>query len=593
MKKIISICLLLALLLSCSSGAFAYSMYPSGDGKIIVCGDKNPDRPTGLLVYSSDGARIVSIGQAPEGDDEFEVYLSIGAAADGGVYRIIVDASEPDLVKNISSSDALYELNAASDASVGTLAERYKYIFDFDISALDALYDKAPAYTALADTVFTEAQAGEQFLSAIQIVINNEKDTALAMIADGKADTAISRYINHFDVDTADFASVKTKQYVYNFLNGNTYTNYTDFESAFADAILVANINDASGDDFVRLVRASQAKIGLDLSADAQIPDSVFAKADKRPAKNFEALQTIFKEEIALNKLNTAAIDDVKAVIEAEDNVLNLLSTPGYSALSEEQKTEVCKAMAGGNYATVEAVRTEFAAVTNRTANPQIPQLPPSPGGSTTGGGVSISGGASSGGSQITPSGSSLPFADLSASHWGYEAISSLYGQKIVSGTSETTFEPEREVTREEFVKMLVGTFGLFNVSAKNVFTDVPDDHWSLKFVASACEKGLTLGREDGSFGIGEILTRQDMATLAARCAQIAGFSLEDNADITFTDESAISAYALGSVYTLAKAGIINGVGGSMFSPYAGCTRAMAAKVCNELLKLYQGGVIR
>ena len=40
-------------------------------------------------------------------------------------------------------------------------------------------------------------------------------------------------------------------------------------------------------------------------------------------------------------------------------------------------------------------------------------------------------------------------------------------------------------------------------------------------------------------------------------------------------------------------AGIINGVGNNTFAPYSGCTRAMAAKVCYELLKLYSGGVIR
>ncbi|MBR3934804.1 MAG: S-layer homology domain-containing protein [Clostridia bacterium] len=593
MKKIISLLLMLSLLFSISIGAFAYNAYPSGDGKIIVSGEKNPDRPIGLLVYPKDSTQIVSIGQAPAGEGEFLLTLPIGGA-DGLDYTVKIDGETLINVNNISSADALAELNAASDGVIKNVIDKYNFVFGFDLLVLDAIYNKQTAYEALAAKTFTSAQnAASEYLDALSDVINNEKLEALSLISQGNAMDAVSKYIGHFAVDKAAFDAVKTKAYVYNFLNGNTY-NQSEFETAFADAILVANINDASGDAFISLVRESQAKIGLDLGEDANIAAIVFTKADARPAKDFAELKTIFMEEISLNKLNTATKDTVKSVLEAENSVLGILNVSGYSSLGEEEKKAVCQSMAGGNFASVEAARQEFSAIVERVNNPQIPSAPPSPSKPSSGGNVSISGGSSAGGTTVPSAGTAnLPFTDITTSHWGYSAIADLYSQKIISGTSETTFEPEREVTREEFVKMLVGTFGLFNVSAKNVFTDVPDDHWSLKFVASAYEKGLTLGKDDGSFGIGELLTRQDMATLAARCADIARLNLSNNNNLVFADEDKVSEYAKESVYKLSAAGIINGVGNNMFSPNQSCTRAMAAKVCNELLKLYQGGVIR
>ena len=41
----------------------------------------------------------------------------------------------------------------------------------------------------------------------------------------------------------------------------------------------------------------------------------------------------------------------------------------------------------------------------------------------------------------------------------------------------------------------------------------------------------------------------------------------------------AIADYAKAAVYSLAKMGIVNGVGGNMFAPFDTATRAMAAKV--------------
>ena len=596
MKKFISVCIIVLMFFSSSLQTMAYELYPSGDGKIIVSGKMDYDYATGMVVYSADGSQIVSIGQVPEGDGDFEYVLPLGTA-DGQEYTVIIKGETELTIKNISAQEALSELNLAASEAVAETVRKYKYIFGFDLSLLDAVYDKESAYTALADQSFTFAEnAASEFADALSDVINNEKQNALLLIADGKSGDAILKYISHFNVDIESFNSVKSKTWVYSYLNGNTYTE-SEFEAAFADAVIIANINDASGTEFINLVRMHQDKIGLDLSEDAAIADAVFAKADKMNVENFGVLKQIFKEEISLYKLNQADKDNVKSVLESENDVLGILDVSGYSELSPEQKNSVCRAMFGGNFATIADAKAEFSTIIDRITNPNKPSPSQSPSKPSSGGGLSISGGSSgdSAGAVSRPQSADahLPFSDISSSHWGYNAVSVLYAEKIISGTGANTFEPDQEVTREEFVKMLVGTFGLFNVSAKNIFSDIPDDSWCIKFVASAYEKGLVTGKDDGTFGIGEALSRQDMATLAARCADIVYLNLPQNDVTPFADESEFSDYASNGIYTLARAGIINGIGNNTFSPSGTCTRVMAAKVCYELWKLYSGGVIR
>jgi len=417
-------------------------------------------------------------------------------------------------------------------------------------------------------------------------------DSALSLIAQSKSSEAISKYLGLFEVDVAGFASIAGKNRIYDYLDGNVYSDAAGFEADFADALTLGRIYEASGDRFIELVRASQAKIGMDLSESSGIAPIVFDKVDARTLTSFgfDALHDAFAEEISLGKLNAATEDTARAVLEAENAVLGLLDMAGYSSLSETDKTSVCQALARAeDFASIQAAKDEFALLIQRASTPGATIEPPPS--SRPGGSYSVSGG-SAGGTQVQqPSSSSLPFTDISPSHWGYESISSLYSQGIVSGTSTTTFEPEREVKREEFVKMLVGTFGMYNPEAKNVFTDIAADDWCAAYVASAFEKGLTTGRGDGTFGKGELLTRQDMATLASRCAEIAKLEFSNVNSVEFADEAHFAPYATQSIHALAKAGIINGVGGGVFSPNTSCTRAMAAKVCSQLLKLYKGGV--
>lgn len=173
-------------------------------------------------------------------------------------------------------------------------------------------------------------------------------------------------------------------------------------------------------------------------------------------------------------------------------------------------------------------------------------------------------------------------FSDIESVSWAKEAIESLCSEKILSGKSEGLFYPNDNITREEFVKILVLSMGKYDSSAKCDFEDVSENDWHYTYVASAVNAGIVKGISNTVFGAGSYISRQDVATMLYR-------ALEDknsSGDVSvFADADKIAPYAQEAVAFFAKEGIINGMPDGTFCPVKFCTRAQAAKIIYETLR--------
>lgn len=211
--------------------------------------------------------------------------------------------------------------------------------------------------------------------------------------------------------------------------------------------------------------------------------------------------------------------------------------------------------------------------------------------------GSTSSGGSSGGGGKYNPptaTGTNIGdrepipndiYTDLDDVIWARNAIVTLSNKGILKGVGDNKFAPNALVTREEFVKMLVCAFGDKTHTAKEViFSDVDPNEWYAEFVFAAVESGIVNGKGDGTFGVGENITRQDMAAMAYRAA-LNNISPDDESDI-FDDFDSVDAYAKGAVAVMAQKGIINGKENRMFCPLDNATRAEAAKVIFEIIQL-------
>ena len=171
-------------------------------------------------------------------------------------------------------------------------------------------------------------------------------------------------------------------------------------------------------------------------------------------------------------------------------------------------------------------------------------------------------------------------FQDLDSVEWARTAINGLAMRGMISGRDQYTFDPNANITRAEYCQILMGAINALNAKGESTFADVPSTAWYYNAVSVASQLGIVSGYGDGNFGPNDLITRQDMALMTYKTAQIMNKSLEPvNAEITFEDSHEISDYAFEAVMTLQKAGIINGMTDTTFEPHSNATRAQSAKV--------------
>lgn len=174
-------------------------------------------------------------------------------------------------------------------------------------------------------------------------------------------------------------------------------------------------------------------------------------------------------------------------------------------------------------------------------------------------------------------------FSDLDEAGWASEAINKMAEAGIVAGDENGNFRPNDTMKREEFVKMLVSAAGMLDEDAICEFEDVIEGAWYYKSIASAFNAGLVYGVSDERFGVGNVLTRQDMMVLCSRAINKFRTLEAVREDNVFTDNDQISEYAKEAISQLYMAGIANGMEDNTFCPLATATRAQGALIIYNL----------
>lgn len=206
---------------------------------------------------------------------------------------------------------------------------------------------------------------------------------------------------------------------------------------------------------------------------------------------------------------------------------------------------------------------------------------------------VSGGGGGASSGAKPTPQpddeqAKDSLFSDLAGFDWAKESIITLSDKKIIDIPLDGKFRPKDNVTREEFVKMIITALFDAEETEEHLFADATSGAWYNKYISLAYELGIVNGYLDGRFGIGESITREDMAVIAKRAAEKSGISIEQIKDAAFNDADKISAYAVESVNALYGAGVINGFEDGNFAPKENASRAQTAMFIAQLLKILE-----
>lgn len=170
-----------------------------------------------------------------------------------------------------------------------------------------------------------------------------------------------------------------------------------------------------------------------------------------------------------------------------------------------------------------------------------------------------------------------IAFADTMHLDWAKDAIGYLANHNIVSGVDGVNFMPEKNITREEFSKMIFLAFDIDEgEDSATSFVDCKKENWFYPYVDALLNSGIINGISNEHFGVGMQISRQDAATILNRILVLYKKGITPD-EISYQDGDTISSYARQAVERLDKAAIITGFEDGTFRPHDVITRAQAA----------------
>ena len=374
------------------------------------------------------------------------------------------------------------------------------------------------------------------------------------------------------------------------FVAHRPFAGCVDIDRAYADAMLTDRINNGDSENIEKIIDSLFEMKDAEAAASYKNDKEAVLRAfiDKKEAfGNTDEAMASFNKITVLTLVNkTKENSKMQNIIKDYAGYIDI----DYDKYIKAGANSVNRYLIDKNFETVESIK---AAVENGIAAAEENKSSPGSPGNNGGSGKK----SESFSIQDTLPGNvnsnvSNCFTDMSSAPWAVEAVNSLAEKGIVSGDGNGLFRPNDSVTREEFLKMLMLALGFECKEGSSSFKDVNPGSWYAPYVVTAHKMGITSGRSDILFGVGESITREEMTVFITRAAAALNKNIaETSAYSSFSDEASISDYALDSVKALKKAGIVTGMENNCFNPSAMSTRAQSAAVIYRTLVSIEKGV--
>lgn len=190
------------------------------------------------------------------------------------------------------------------------------------------------------------------------------------------------------------------------------------------------------------------------------------------------------------------------------------------------------------------------------------------------------------------------PFTDVAIDKggWKYESIKYVYENNIMNGITKngviTTFEPDSPLTRAMFATVLYRMAGSPAVKWEAKFSDVSQNRYYSDAIIWAYKMGIVTGYADGSYGVEDNITREQIAKMLKVYADVQGYNTSARADLSsFPDKDKVSGWAPEYVKWAVGVGMINGknINGKFYlDPQGEATRAECAAMLMRFLQKYK-----
>lgn len=182
-----------------------------------------------------------------------------------------------------------------------------------------------------------------------------------------------------------------------------------------------------------------------------------------------------------------------------------------------------------------------------------------------------------------------VSFGDIGG-RWSENNILFAAQRDIFKGTGDGVFDPEGAMDRTMVITVLYRLAGSPGVSGTSSYTDVEPGSWYHDAVLWGEEKGIVQGYGDGVFGVGDVITREQLCTMLTRFCDVMNYSLPTVGESeAFADADSISDWAAEAVDYCKTRGLVNGVPGGAFAPADTCTREECSAVMERMIRSLLG----
>ena len=182
-------------------------------------------------------------------------------------------------------------------------------------------------------------------------------------------------------------------------------------------------------------------------------------------------------------------------------------------------------------------------------------------------------------------------FTDVSRSDWFYDYVDYVSSKGYFRGTTETTFSPQRNMTRAMFVVVLSRFDGAKSDSSQSAFTDVAPGAWCTAAINWAAANKIVEGKGDGTFAPDAPITRAQMCAIINRYLNYYKknnkVTLSQTGSVSaMSDQNTVPSYAVDAIKQCQRYGLIIGFKDGTFRPNALSTRAHVAAVIYRMADL-------
>ena len=185
------------------------------------------------------------------------------------------------------------------------------------------------------------------------------------------------------------------------------------------------------------------------------------------------------------------------------------------------------------------------------------------------------------GGIPSEPEEPTWPFTDVTeGDDWFYDAVAYVYENGIMAGTDETIFEPGMLLDRAMAAQLFYNLEGKPVVTGDSTFTDVTSGHWAVDAITWAAQNDIVAGIGGGLYDPDSNVTREQFAVMLYKYARFKVYDLTATGDLTrFPDAGSISSWAETALSWANGNGLINGHENGTIDPKGSTIRAQAASI--------------